>query len=576
MRLRRWLTGFFISLLFWLVAEGLAAWPVAPALVGDLKQGGVSAKLMDLGPGTHVLEGALHVGGWRPKSIRVSADDCLMSIVVAGKELFSTPRCTFCANCSSKILQLPDLPAGIQPIKVVTQDRGGTAWVQIGTSREVFRDVLILSSISGALLILIGMALRIRKLLLLIVLGAQLIAIPYVLGTNPFQRDYDIEGHLQYVDILRQSHRLPLPTRGWETYHPPAYYALGALITSDSPTPLRDDPRLLARVQLIALASFSAALILTLFLIGRYRELSELHYLGLLLFGFIPGHLFFISRINNDAPVPLLGVASFALAWAYEKKSRFTVALLGGVVGAIAVMVKYSALPLLGAFCLWVLFRSTGRPWIRLRNTLAAALPGAITIFLWARRSHQLAGNWMYSNAASISGTLRIPNDFRRYFYFDLPRFLSEGGVTTHSGEGRLSLWSTCLTTLLQGGEHPVADSLLALVTFMRASFLVLLVAIAIGLCKGWRKRTRLTSLAMLYIGVHLIFFLLFNWRQPYSSSQDARYLGSAFFALAIVASVGIESALDRGSVWLRRLAQIGLLGYLPLLGIFYLSLLYL
>jgi hypothetical protein len=46
----------------------------------------------------------------------------------------------------------------------------------------------------------------------------------------PLTTGFDASHHLAYVEILTREHRVPLPTDGWSTYHPPLYYVSVALL----------------------------------------------------------------------------------------------------------------------------------------------------------------------------------------------------------------------------------------------------------------------------------------------------------------------------------------------------------
>ena len=41
---------------------------------------------------------------------------------------------------------------------------------------------------------------------------------------------FDYAGHLDYVRFIDFNLSIPLADRGWQTYHPPAYYALAAAV----------------------------------------------------------------------------------------------------------------------------------------------------------------------------------------------------------------------------------------------------------------------------------------------------------------------------------------------------------
>ena len=58
------------------------------------------------------------------------------------------------------------------------------------------------------------------------------LALLYILRTPYTAFTHDVYDHVYFLQILFQTHRLPPPLAGWETYNPPLYYAINWLIAS--------------------------------------------------------------------------------------------------------------------------------------------------------------------------------------------------------------------------------------------------------------------------------------------------------------------------------------------------------
>src|SRR4051794_11335267 len=57
-----------------------------------------------------------------------------------------------------------------------------------------------------------------------------LLAVLHIARTPPSAFTHDFKDHVLNTHIIAYEHRLPLPREGWETYQPPLYYLINALL----------------------------------------------------------------------------------------------------------------------------------------------------------------------------------------------------------------------------------------------------------------------------------------------------------------------------------------------------------
>lgn len=197
---------------------------------------------------------------------------------------------------------------------------------------------------------------------------------------------YDAPGHAGYMLTILEEWRLPLPQEGWSTFHPPLYYALGALAwTAAEPF----GPRVLvAAVRSIgALAGLAAALL-------AYRAVLALGHgapvawVGCALALFVPVAQLAGVMIGNEALVAGLASGVFLLSIALQRDpTRAGPAAGAGILAGLALATKYTgafALPaLLWPFALAAL-RGAGRSSLR-PAALALGLCAAVAAPTYVR-----------------------------------------------------------------------------------------------------------------------------------------------------------------------------------------------
>jgi len=196
-------------------------------------------------------------------------------------------------------------------------------------------------------------------------------------GAIPSLRGYDGPGHAAYVLTLVEEGRLPHPTEGWSTFHPPTYYMLGAGVWKLL-APLGPDAVQFGLRMIGALAGVLAAAVL-------YRCARALGasaptaWTATALFLFVPSNQIAAVMIGNEALCAAMAVLAIPplLTLQTDPTNRRAACLAGLTIG-LAIITKYNALPLLPAALVPFVVRRPNP------KTLAAMLTLGVTLLIIA------------------------------------------------------------------------------------------------------------------------------------------------------------------------------------------------
>ena len=387
---------------------------------------------------------------------------------------------------------------------------------------------------------------------------------------------FDAHAHVEYIESILETRRLPLADEGWEMYQPPLYYAVSALaLGAFGLTPGSDSGLALLRG-----ISWACGLVMLVMVLASLRLLfpgrSAPQLVGLTLAAFVPVHLSIYQGITNEAfaaTVSLVAIYLGLRALRDEDPSPAAHAALGVALGA-ALLAKTTALLVailvLGALGirLVTLRRSSRRAWLvglGLPSLFCLAVSGWHYARVWARFGSPLVGNWDIE-----SGQLwwqqpgyRTAGDYLRFGrVFTSPSFSGFNGFldgmwSTFWGDG---LWSGVGT--LEGRpawnwSHVQAGYLLAL----GPAVLILaggIVAIAVlvrraGAAPPPGKATPHSAPALaggLFLAAaaaaYLLALLAYSLAVPSYATFKAFYALPAVLPLAACAGLGFET-LTRG-----------------------------
>jgi len=279
------------------------------------------------------------------------------------------------------------------------------------------------------------------RLALLLVHGIWLALFAFKFSRIPLTAGFDASNHLHYVELLRSTHALPLPSDGWSTFHPPLFYALVAVLAGLGPA----WGAIAAKT-----VSFAAGLGQVWIALGLARVLLPDRpgsaAVAVLFAGFLPLNLYSAAYLSNE---PLhafwFGLAALLTARALARcRVRTGDALAIGIVLGLALLTKLTAVVAAGVSGGCILARAAVVE--RARPPRLAALAAALALPPAA-----LAG-WFYARNVRLYGTPFVGN-------WNLPgmRWWSQPGF--HTAAYYLGFGESLRLPVLSG-FHSLADAL--------------------------------------------------------------------------------------------------------------------
>jgi hypothetical protein len=381
-----------------------------------------------------------------------------------------------------------------------------------------------------------------------------LVALLVVLAIAVYQRldptiGFDYGGHLDYARYVDATASIPLADRGWQMYHPPAFYVLTVLIFEalhrlGAGLTLTDAGRALATVAWVA--EGAVAIVLVRVLGGSWLGACATAALVWLL----PGQAMMGSMLYNET-LTGAGVAILILGIALFGRRSRTALVLVGVGFGLAVLSKYSGLVAAIAafpFLLWVARH-------RLRSLAIALLPGS------------LIGAWFYGRNVLHFGTpLPLNSDLFLLKSWDPVGFGDPPGFFTRLALGPCAvhrsfwggLWKWFWATDCSGiapWRQVVGGALL-----VGAGVATVAVLAALGWTVLRKAEWEPARLVLVAVPIAIFAaFLYYNLRQPALTSDKGVYV------LAGLVPAAVATGLELSRLTARH--EAGVIAYLGILG---------
>ncbi len=335
------------------------------------------------------------------------------------------------------------------------------------------------------------------------------------------QYAYDVDGHLDYIEIVAEEHRIPGTDDCWTCYHPPVYYAvssvpwlLGSVLHLDG----------ISAVQAESLALSICVLILGFKILQMVLPKGALP-LGTLLWTFWPLLLLVAPRIGNDQLfyffhlLCLWGVLKYIL-------SRSSKALLCAALAAgLSYWTKSTGAITLATFALGLAFGYFPREAVFPKKSEVVSLGILVVVCLGILGARLWGDASLVGNSSGLHSGLAVPNSFGNYAYFDLKNYMLNPFTSPWDESlGREFFWNYALKTSLFGEfrifRFPLGETLGAAIG---TSLLVLVVCAFRGFWKS--KMDRVQVLLLLQIAMFLAALMYLRITVPFACSNDFRYI---------------------------------------------------
>lgn len=463
-------------------------------------------------------------------SIKLTPDDCFKAIFINDAEVSLDKYPDHCSWAKGFTIPAKDLEkfageADTYHFSMKVENGGGAAGINATAfTVSIAKNLLY---IFAALLVAIitfsiGCKLHINKKLLLLFLLGLFLRVAYTQNTGYRERSYDVDGHLEYINIIADKHHIPDASEGWSCYHPPLYY-LGAV-------PVKYISSWFGLSQTGATQWYSLFISLATLAFGlaclRIFAFGRAFWIAAILWTFWPGFVLSAPRIGNDI---LFYFAHVLCLWAClryitESKGNFLL---------IAVLSAFAAY--------WS--KSTGAITIAL-TALTMVIHFIPRVFSYAKKfkseyfsigifaalsitagALMLRSKGLIANTSGLNGHLKVGKDPVHFLYFDIPNFIAQPFTSAWAdGKGREYFWNYLAKTSLFG-EFELTSSELGiwLATIISVAFIILLIIGIIGLWKTkWSK-------ASIILGAQAIAFFTatayLRYKYPYSCSNDFRFI---------------------------------------------------
>ena len=402
----------------------------------------------------------------------------------------------------------------------------------------------------------------------LVVLAAGLWIILFVHNLNllPVRKGFDVDGHLGYIEYIRQRHALPLADEGWAMHHPPLYYLLCAYILSIHHLSATSAAGVAAlRLFGLALGVIQIGLVFASLRVVFPSDAPK-QVVGLILAAFMPVHLYLYHYVTNEILEATLVTASVYCCLRILTSERVAVAwhaALGLCLGAafLSKTTTFVVAPVILATLVGRLLiqrERNVRVWLRtvgLVCFLCAVVSGWHYLRVWTHFGHILVGN--YDRASGFAWWQDPGYGTRAYFSrFGLslvaPLFsgfhgFADGLYSTLWGDG------LCGGVASPDGRPPWNYDLMTagylLAVLPTVAIVVGAVAMLIGMVRFPRAKWFLLNGLAVSMGVALICYPL---KFPYCENVKAFFGLPALVPLCVFGTLGMHILTRR---W--RLARI-------------------
>ena len=482
----------------------------------------------------------LFIADNKKEEYNVVPDDCLKKIIINDKEVQLDGIKGLCDYPKGTIIDFTQyLNIGNNKIEFQLHNRGGVGGLRLNKIES--KSSLIYFVFIALLFICLFLILRKLKFgfraCFVIFLGIT-IRIVYFNNTAILDEfDYDYGPHLIYINIIAQEKRLPAANECFVCYHPPLNYIILAPFGYDFSL-LKQIPMLFSFLTII----FGVALI--------YRVLGKnmLAFLASLVCVSWPGFVLTSARIGNDVPFYFASVFCiyFAYSWMHNKKnSHLILATLGA---ALALAFKTTGFIILG---IWVITYICGVFKNFKIGSLKAIITSLILVILFFVSSHyKTIENFIedkkisvVGNAGGLPNGLRVNNEFGNYIYFDLKDYIIEPYASPWADKGgRQYFWNYALKTSLFGEfklwNTPTGHIFAIILSILGLSIFILAI---------WGMlHSKFNEIPLLLLVVFLFAGLIYlRVNNPYSCSNDFRYIFPAIFPIAYFSVQGIQILQD-------------------------------
>ncbi len=401
----------------------------------------------------------------------------------------------------------------------------------VGEFADLISVLIIISSlifvIFGLLLLCFRKRFTTKNIIIVITVGSLILKIAYILKHPYTVNQHDIEmlggsGHLEYIYRLANLKGLP-DSNEWQFYNPPLQHFFSAVVFKLGDLFGFSQRRCFENIQLLSVFwTISTSIVF-------YKLLRELKFKGFPLVltyavvAYHPTMTIFSGSINNDPLTLLLLTCSLLYTVRWQNTNSLNDIAITGVFCGFAMMTKYSAFFVAFAIFFYVFIKSCFMQKNILKGSVAFCIPVAF-LGLWyqIRNAFLFGQKIVHYNDMGNTSLLYVPKTFIRRLT-NLPdvertvycAVFSDTNIPAYFIKSSIF------------GEYTFNSETISIVLLILNIVLIMLSLVSlIYIFK--LKKSAVISLIWPFVFVliaELLFYLWFNYIQPYGCNMDFRLI---------------------------------------------------
>ena len=383
-----------------------------------------------------------------------------------------------------------------------------------------------------------------------IVLAGTILSIDYLTYTSAGERNYDGQAHIEYIQSLASTLRLPEPFSCVACGHPPLYYALGALWTQA--LHLGGWMPLELGLQWLSLLLFFAFVVFSLLIFRSCTGHGATLRLAAALVVFWPSSIINSVRVHNDSLASPLMLAAMYLTAEWDKSGRQNEFFAALIVSVLALLTKASGYAVGTSLLLFTALRlrSTEHRTRSLKQVIFAALAfgttGLLTVALRTSRVPRSPCQLMLGQACNGRYVPPFPDSPSRFLSFHFHDFVSRSGTVAEDPMlNRLA--KSVLFGVMPLGD-PFTDTRHELLArWLSVGLLAVVIVCVIGLPLLGVASLRANRAYLGSVAILVLFLLAFRIRAPNEFHEDFRHIFAALAPFCLCYA-GVVARLNRYS----------------------------
>jgi 4-amino-4-deoxy-L-arabinose transferase-like glycosyltransferase len=444
----------------------------------------------------------------------------------------------------------------------------------IGTKANVF--IIFLISIVSLIYIIYckkNNCLNYKTITLLVLVIGVLIRNLYILKTNIYQRQHDVEtldsnGHLRYIYDLYKTGKLPV-SNDWQLYHPPFFHLIGAgwlKINSIIGLPLE---RSLEGLQILTVIFSSLTMMVSYLIIDKLKIKDKYKFLLNAFMAFYPTFIILSGSINNDCLLTLLefSIIYYLINW-YKNTSWSNTVILAILTG-LCVMTKLNgaimAIPILYVFIkkFIEIYKKDKKKVGKLITKILIFSLISLPIGLWYQVREYIL---FESNSVPIPGDFLYTGNYSIFDRFIKISFISIIKVFCQI-PGDYNVFAYIVKCSIFG-EYTYENMSYIHILMIFTNFILIIASIIYMIKYLFKKKEHnfITNLLLIVWLVNIVSYYSFNYKYPYLCTMDFRYMIPTVFTgiVIIVKNLNMKNNLVNTFVEVCLLTFIGLCFIFP------------